>query len=1054
MPLRIVQCPELERLAEALAVRLARQRRDPLERLTVVVPQTGLRRWLKRVLAEHLGREGSRIAAGIDLLLPSEWLERSYARLCRTPTPAPPAAATTVLWLDLLGLPAAAALHPRLGVPTEPERRLGLALELERIYTEYALYRPEWLAAWAEGSAADDPQAELWRAFRARHPGPTRSERVQALRAAADRFPLPLPAWFGFVHLPRDLLDLLQALAERHEVEIYFPAPSLAYLGEEPSRAQRRRSGLVADHPWLAAWARLAGDFQHGWYSRGEPSEDLLEPRPPPHTLLGAMQASLHEASLDPLRSVLPERLTDGSLEIWRCSSPLREVEVLKDRLLQRLRADPTLEPGDIVVLSPDPERYRAALAAVFPASPALPYRSAEGATIANSTLQHALAVLIELDRVGLDATGLERLLACPSLRAALGLPPELGLLLRELCAQAGFGGGLDAEELAAIGAGDDPQGSLADAVDRLLASLVLGGERHHDAYGIRALDGDGVQAVAAAVRLLELVRRWRRLWTRGGRLVELAAEASTLLAESFGAEPDDPAYRQWRAGLIELEQAAALLDPAPWPPGLLRAWFRRRLQAPPSEDLGLAVGGVTVAAMLPMRAIPFRVVAVLGLERARFPRSEPQSELHRLRRPEQRRRGDREQRLDDRYQFLEAVLAARDALYLSYGAEDPQDGRPREASAVLDELLDLLDRLLAESGAETSARALLVHTAARLPDHPLHFDPGRPLLQSFAAEYVTCERAPRPWSAWVRADPPAVDAPTWSEFERWVVDPLTWFAEQVLGLGLPRRVGELEDAEAQNTLDHEQRRALLRHLERGLARGRALDELLEVYRWPNPPGAWGRALRARWIAEYRAGFERLAAHEPPLWRSLLQPDPGFPGPLPLRPPYCTSVAPPCQWLRLHPAITSPRARLVFGWRWLVACAGGHALKRWALFDGREMLVLDVEHVLAPDAAAAALDAALEAYAEAHRRLPLYAPRASRALARALENEDRTTALRTAQREFESGYGSADRERPWVAMLLAGAKLFDPDHADAESFIQLAQTLWAPLPEPLRNGSP
>ena len=49
---------------------------------------------------------------------------------------------------------------------------------------------------------------------------------------------------------------------------------------------------------------------------------------------------------------------SDQSLRMVSCHSPLREVEVLQDFLLSRIEADPTLEPRDILVLTPDINSY------------------------------------------------------------------------------------------------------------------------------------------------------------------------------------------------------------------------------------------------------------------------------------------------------------------------------------------------------------------------------------------------------------------------------------------------------------------------------------------------------------------------------------------------------------------------------------------------------------------------------------------------------------------------------------------------------------------------
>ncbi len=98
---------------------------------------------------------------------------------------------------------------------------------------------------------------------------------------------------------------------------------------------------------------------------------------------------------------------------------------------------------------------------------------------------------------------------------------------------------------------------------------------------------------------------------------------------------------------------------------------------------------GVVVSSFLPMRAIPFRAVFVLGLGEGLFPASGQRDALDL--RAAKRRAGDVDPSERDRYMFLETLLCARDQLYLSYVRRDEQTGDPLQPSAVVQELLHIL---------------------------------------------------------------------------------------------------------------------------------------------------------------------------------------------------------------------------------------------------------------------------------------------------------------------------------------------------------------------------
>lgn len=79
----------------------------------------------------------------------------------------------------------------------------------------------------------------------------------------------------------------------------------------------------------------------------------------------------------------------------------------------------------------------------------------------------------------------------------------------------------------------------------------------------------------------------------------------------------------------------------------------------------------LTFATLMPMRAIPFRMVCLLGMNDGEF-RSRPPVDFDLMARDT--RPGDRSRRDDDRYLFLEALLSAREKLHISWVGRCIQD--------------------------------------------------------------------------------------------------------------------------------------------------------------------------------------------------------------------------------------------------------------------------------------------------------------------------------------------------------------------------------------------
>jgi exodeoxyribonuclease V gamma subunit len=93
------------------------------------------------------------------------------------------------------------------------------------------------------------------------------------------------------------------------------------------------------------------------------------------------------------------------------------------------------------------------------------------------------------------------------------------------------------------------------------------------------------------------------------------------------------------------------------------------------------------------MRSIPFRIVCVLGMNDADYPRRASQRDFDLM--TTSFRPGDRSRREDDRYLFLEALLSARDKFYLSWQGNRATDNVDMPPSVVVSQLLEDIERRL-----------------------------------------------------------------------------------------------------------------------------------------------------------------------------------------------------------------------------------------------------------------------------------------------------------------------------------------------------------------------
>ena len=120
-----------------------------------------------------------------------------------------------------------------------------------------------------------------------------------------------------------------------------------------------------------------------------------------------------------------------------------------------------------------------------------------------------------------------------------------------------------------------------------------------------------------------------------------------------------------------------------------VRHWLEGRLETPVGGDRPIT-GAVTVSAMMPMRSVPFRVIALVGMDDGAFPRRPVRHGFDPThRRP---RLGDRDARDEDRHLFLEALLSARDHLLVTYTGRDVRTNEALPPSGVVHELLNVIE--------------------------------------------------------------------------------------------------------------------------------------------------------------------------------------------------------------------------------------------------------------------------------------------------------------------------------------------------------------------------
>lgn len=760
---RIYTSNRLEDLLEVLAERLAADPLPPLRSETIVVPGQGIARWLRFGLASRHG-----IAAGLALPFPGALLQR----LDRAGGGLPDRFAPDVLTLRIHRLLADPAHARRLGPAArycddDPDgrKRLQLSQRLAACFDDYQLYRADLLERAAAGDDLADCgphgawQARLWRTLLAdaglgAGPGtaarrPARGEAQLLFPELADGGPAQPASWqahrlqslerllddpdraaaalpprlsvFGTSTLPPALLAKLLQIGRRIPVTLYVPTPSPLYFGDLSAKDRADGSGNAL----LARLGTEAREFQDLLVdlTEAEPVErhDLgALPAGRPPNLLAMLHRDLahvgeHGAAGLPRFGLAPD---DDSVRVHDCHSEHRELEVVRDQILAAFAGDPQLQPHDVLVLVPDIERYSPYVHAVFgPVQGHLPYQVADKSPAAELPICAAVFRTLRLAQGRLPVHDVLHLLETPAVQRRFGLFASDLPVLAHLCERAGIRWGLDGETRGrrfAVPAFDDNTWRLG--IERMLIGAATGpvDDLVLDRLPVADATASRESLLERFLAFVEVLVGALRPLQRTHPLADWADRIDGLVAELFSTDAEDDAgIAAMRAATAELRAAARLAGHTePVAAVVAEDWLRGALGRAAGSH-GFLGGRVTVAAMLPMRAVPVRCLFLCGLDDRSFPRSDAAPPFDLAARS--RRAGDRGPRLDDRQLFLDCILAARDKLHVTFVGHSQKDDSECAPSVVLSELVDAVDRACtAPAGFERAGDWLRVR-------HPLH---------------------------------------------------------------------------------------------------------------------------------------------------------------------------------------------------------------------------------------------------------------------------------------------------------------------------------------------
>lgn len=710
----------LKGLAAAFFEVEAEKRRGVFEPLTMVTQVEGINNWLRLQIAEHFG-----IAANIEFFTPNQLINKVFFALggkFQQPLPA-----ESVAWIvyailgeeNFINRYASTAAYYTTPNGFDDLKRYGLAEKIADLFDQYQVYRPQMIENWNIGKSATGSdkvfgdeawQMHIWKRAAA-IAGDAFPDKTKQRRFILDALEKP-GAKEALTAKIKDINIFALSIITSFHLQIFFepsrqipvnfyllnPSPEYFWVDEKSGREIARtplqlRQSFSEGNELLSELGRVQRDtyqllFSFDSFTNAYEAVNITEKGS--DTLLHKVQSEVLASLNNDARSEISQQmLQDGSMAINACYTEAGEVGALYNFLVDTVDKNPgTITERDILVLMPQPEQYLPFIRAVFDNAP-YKFRYNISGVSANdgASMLDALTSILKLNEDGFTAEAVFSLLASPLIKEKFGLTDIASL--RSIVRGAGVRYGIDNSRLLETHFVSWRYGLQRIMYGICISGEPLVGEGSNSFYPIDSVEGLSTTEVVHFVRFVELLiehleerKKWKSIsgWT--AFVEKTVNDFISINTESY---PDE--QQSLSEMLADLNASGAVFQ-EPISYAVVQASLAARLQSLQEKRVHWGAG-ITFSPIIPMRSIPYKIIALLGLNNDAFPRRDTEVTFDLMRQFPQK--GDRNRKENDKNLFLEILLAAGDYFYVSYIGRNAQDNSVIPPSSVIDTLLSYL---------------------------------------------------------------------------------------------------------------------------------------------------------------------------------------------------------------------------------------------------------------------------------------------------------------------------------------------------------------------------
>lgn len=700
--------------------------------------------------------------------------------------------------------------------PEKKQRALwNMAAQIAEVFASYITYRADWLMLWGNGKTLPIPKEKIIQENTPSAKDKQLSSRVEPIpgwlearyvgmqqwqqflwqqlfhqdflnrQAAIDTFwraldqqprlrqQLPQSlSIFTVLQLPLADFEFIRRLAGYTDIHIFHFNPSQEYWADvvDPLWLRRQQQKnpaytafLESQHPLLTRFAKQARDIFYflvnlSGNEEGEWRDLFVEEAEPPCLLNKIQQDIFYLKNSEQADWQLDEQ--DRSLQIHACHSFTRQLEVLREQLIDWFAADSSRKASDVLICVPNLAEVAPLIRAVFELSPDdfyLPINITGLPLPDTELLWQAIT-----DRFCLlnGRFGIDEFLAWLELDAiqqVYSLSREDISRLAQLLTEVGFRRGFDKAHLSkTLDAKDqDDRFTLQYALNRLMLGVVMPVDALHanilSTHLVSRQDFELVATLSTIYKDINEVRGFIELQDKSIQYwVELLEQE---LMQRFNVMVESAAYRGIMQALeevrkqMELTLSHDLILPLRF---VFDEVFTIVQNALPGSH---PTGKITFTRLGTLRPLPYRLIVMMNLDTGVFPSRDFKNTFD-LIDVFPARKGDRSRREDDRGAFIDGLLLAKEACWFFYNGFDVKDPHSRQPSGTLQEFMDFIASKLIDADTGFALQKLPVqlwHSHQLQPFDTQYFDGNNPIsfkgIWSAIAQQIQQPAAIKHWA-------------------------------------------------------------------------------------------------------------------------------------------------------------------------------------------------------------------------------------------------------------------------------------------------------------------